>query len=261
MNQCFFTLILKKDAALKRQKVKYMNPQLELLLKIQSIETRIMDYENEKKRLPVRKQLTEIVTEVKSMQDMYSRTESAVIKIEQDCDELNKVYEQCLKKYDSAQKKFAEINDATPAEELDRIISGISSVKHCAEKKNAELEKMKKQLEKASKVAAEIGKNIAQRKLAFDKLKPECDKLVAEIDVKIDAEKHSVAEIEKGVDSILLKKYRSAKSKLNRPPLFELTGNSCRGCNMAISNIVKKKAVSEIFVECENCGALLYTAD
>lgn len=245
----------------KRQKVKYMNPQLELLLKIQSIETRIIGYESEKKKLPVRKQLSEIVAEVNSMQDMYSRTESVVVKIEQDCGELKKLYDQCLKKYDSAQKKLTEVNDDTPMEEIDQLISGISSVRHCAEKKNAELEKMKKQLEKASKMATEIGKNISQRKLTYDKLKPEYDKLVAEIDVKIDAEKHSVDELEKNVDAVLLKRYRSAKSKLNRPPLFELTGGSCRGCNMAISNIVKKKAASEIFVECENCGALLYTAE
>ena len=134
-------------------------------------------------------------------------------------------------------------------------------MRHCAEKKNAELEKIKKQLEKASKMAAEIGKNITQRKQTYDKLKPEYDKLVAEIDVKINAEKKSAGEIEKNVDAVLLRRYKSAESKLNRPPLFELTGDSCRGCNMSISNIVKKKAASEIFVECENCGALLYTAE
>lgn len=238
-----------------------MNPQLELLLKIQSIETKIIGYENEKKKLPVRKQLSEIIAEVNSMQDMYSRTENVVVKMERDCGELEKLYEQCLKKYDSVQKKFTEVGDDAPMNEIEQMMSGITSVRHCAEKKNAELEKIKKQLEKASKMAAEIGKNITQRKQTYDKLKPEYDKLVAEIDVKINAEKKSAGEIEKKVDAVLLRRYKSAESKLNRPPLFELTGDSCRGCNMSISNIVKKKAASEIFVECENCGALLYTAE
>ena len=243
------------------KKLKYMNPQLELLLKIQSIEMRIAGYEDEKKKLPVRKQLSEIIADVNSMQDMYSRTESVVAKMEQNCNELKKLYEQCLKKYDSVQKKFEAVSDDTPTEEIEQMLSGIASVRHSAEKKNAELAKIKQQLEKASKMATEIGKNINQRKQVYDKLKPEYDKLVAEIDEKINNEKISAKEIEKDVDEGLLKRYKSAESKLNRPPLFELRGSSCRGCNMAISNVVKKKVASEVFVECENCGALLYIAD
>lgn len=238
-----------------------MNPQLELLLKIQSIETKIADFENEKKKLPIRKQISEIINDVNSMQDMYSRTEGVVTKIEQNCEDIKKSYEQYIEKYNTAQKRYEALGDDAPMEELEAILSGITSVRQSAEKKNAELSKMKQQLEKASKMATEIGKTINQRKQSYDKLKPEYDRLVSEIDVKINEEKASVKEIEKDVDEALMRRYKTAKSKLNRPPLFELTGNSCKGCNMSISNIVKKRVSTEIFVECENCGGLLYIAD
>ncbi len=240
------------------QKVKIMNPQLDLLLKIQALEVKIAGFESEKKKLPIRKQLSEIINEVNSMQSMYTRTEEVVKKMEENCDQMREAYEQCLKKYESAQKKFEELDDETSMEELEKIISTVASVRRSVEKKAADLAKIKQSLEKASKMATDIGKNITSKKEAYDKIKPEYDKLAAEIDEKIAEEKKGIAEIEKGVDEPILKRYKSARSKLNRPPLFELSGTSCRACNMSLSNVVKKKAASEMFAECENCGALLY---
>ncbi len=240
------------------QKVKIMNPQLELLLKIQGLELKIAGYESEKKKLPIRKQLSEIINEVNSMQSMYTRTEDIVKKMEGDCEELRQTYEQCLKKYESAQKKFSELDDEAPMEEIDKIISTISSVRRSAEKKAGELAKIKQNLEKASKMATEIGKSMSAKKEAYDTIKPEYDKLAAQIDEKIAKEKEIIAQIEKDVNEPVLKRYKSARSKLNKPPLYELGGTSCRCCNMSLSNVVKKKAASEMFAECENCGALLY---
>ena len=78
-----------------------MNQQLELLLKIQSIEIKIADYEGEKKKLPIRKQISDIINEVNSMQEMYSRTEEVVEKIEQNFSDMQKQYSQYTKKIEN----------------------------------------------------------------------------------------------------------------------------------------------------------------
>lgn len=235
-----------------------MDPQLELLLKIQATEMNAAAIESEKKKLPIRKQIGEIVADVNKMQEMYSRTEAAVLQIEQKYEELKKLSASYEKKLDTVKKKFDEINDESSTEEVEKLISTVNSVRQSSEKNANELSKMKQQLEKASKMASDIAKTISQRKQSYDQLKPEYDKAVAEIDERVNTEKAKAAELEKGADEQLLKRYKAARAKCNRPPLFEVTGESCRCCNMGLSNIVKKKVTQDIFTECENCGALLY---
>lgn len=238
-----------------------MNQQLDLLLKIQSIEVKIADLESEKKRLPIRKQISEIVSDANSLQEVYTRTEGHVEKVENDIAELQKQYAQYVKKLESAEKRLEELSDDAPVADIDKIMSMVVSVRKSAEKRGAEITKMKQTLAKAAKMASEIGKSIIQKRKAYDELKPEYDKLVSEIDGKIKEQQGDISEIEKNVESAYLKRYKSAHAKLNKPPLYELASGSCRCCNMAISNIVKKKAGADIFVECENCGALLYIAE
>lgn len=235
-----------------------MNSQLELLLKIQAVEIKAAEIDGEKKKLPIRKQIADIVADVNKMKEMYSRTEAAVLQIEQKYEELKKTTVSCEKKLESVKKKLDEINDESSLEDVEKLLSSVSSARQSAEKNSSELAKLKQQLEKASKMAADIADKITQCKQSYDQLKPEYDKLVADIDARVNTEKEKATELAKGVDEALLKRYNNAKAKCNRPPLFKVTGDGCRCCNMEISNVVKKKVAQDLFAECENCGALLY---
>ncbi len=217
------------------------------------------ELEGNKKKLPIRKQITDIVAEVNSMQEMYQRTESVVLKMEQSYAEIKKSCNSLTKKLEAAMKQLEELPDDASPEMADQIGESVVSIKTSAEKKTNELSKMKAQLEKASKMALEIGKTINQRKQTYDTLKPDYDKQVAQIDAEIAKKKAEVEELEKTVDDVLMKKYKSAKAKLNKPPLFELTGSSCKCCNMSLTGGGKKNTSNGLFGECENCGALLYT--
>ena len=254
-----FEVVIKPSLTVGKEEI--MNSQLELLLEIQEIENKIASYEEDKKKMPVRKQLSEIIADVNSMQEMYAKTESVVIKIEKNCEEIKRSYEQQTKRFEDLRSKLEKITDEASVTEVENLLSEIANIRQFAEKKEAEFMKMKQQLEKASKMATDIGKTINQRKQTYDQIKPEYDKLASEIDTKINEQKALVKEKEVKVDESLLKRYRAAKSKLNRAPLFELKGNTCKGCNMSISNMMKKKVSSDVFVECENCGGLLYIAE
>ncbi len=235
-----------------------MNPQLDLLLKIQNYEIKINSIEHDKRALPIRKTLSKIVADVNSLQEAYARAESVVLKIEQTCEALKKNCEINTKRLAADEKKLEEIGDTATPEEIDSLIADIVSFPQIEEKMAHELVTMKQQLEKASQMALEIGKSINQSKQEYDKIKPEYDRQTADSDAKIAELKAAIAELEPQVDKDLLARYRAAKAKINRSPLYELKTNSCRACNTPISANVKNKVASDIFVECEKCGALLY---
>lgn len=234
-----------------------MNPQLELLLKIQANEIKINECEHEKRKLPSRKLLSEIIADVNSMQEVYSKAESVVNKIDQTYVALKKNCDLNIKRLNEDEKKVLELSDDTSLEEIDKLIAEITSFGNIEARMSEELKTMKQQLEKASSIATEIGKKINQRKLEYDKVKPEYDALVASIDAKIAEIQAAIAPLEAQVEPELLEKYKSAKAKINRSPMYEIKSTVCKCCGNAIDTSVKQKASKEIFAECA-CGALLY---
>ena len=235
-----------------------MNPQLDLLLKIQAHEIKINEHEHEKRKLPSRKLLSEIIADVNSMQEVYAKAESVVVKIEQTCEALKKNCEVNTKRLVADEKKISSMPDDTPLEEVERLIQDVASFKKIEARMSDELNTMKVQLDKASDIATEIGKKINLRKQEYDKVKPEYDKQVADIDAKIQTLQNEIAQLEKQVDAAILTRYKAAKAKINKSPLYEIKTQNCKQCGNPISANTKKKASSELFAECEHCGALLY---
>lgn len=234
-----------------------MNPQLELLLKIQANEIKINEYEHEKRKLPSRKLLSEIIADVNSMQEVYTKAESVVNKIEQTYIALKKNCDLNAKRLVDAEKKILSLNNDTPIEEVDKLIAEITSFGNVEARMSEELKTMKQQLEKASSIATEIGKKINQRKLEYDKVKPEYDSLVSSIDAKIADIQAAIAQIEAQVEPEILNTYKAAKAKVNKSPMYEIKSTICKCCGNPIDTAVKQKASKELFAEC-SCGALLY---
>ena len=75
-----------------------MNQQLMLLLQMQDIDKEVIALEKEKKKLPIRKQLSEVISEVTQLKEKYTKTEEFVTKAEAACDTLKMTYQQYDKK-------------------------------------------------------------------------------------------------------------------------------------------------------------------
>ncbi len=234
-----------------------MNPQLELLLKIQANEIKISEYEHEKRKLPSRKLLSEIIADVNSMQEIYAKAESVVNKIEQTYVALKKNCDLNAKRLIEDEKKVLALSDDTPIEDVDKLIAEITSFCNVEARMSEELKTMKLQLEKASSIATEIGKKINQRKLEYDKVKPEYDSLVASIDAKITDIQPVISQLEAQVEPEILEKFKSARAKLNKSPMYEIKSTVCKCCGNTIDASIKQQASKELFAECP-CGALLY---
>ncbi len=238
-----------------------MNQQLMLLLQMQDIDKEVIALEKEKKKLPIRKQLSEVISEVTQLKEKYTKTEEFVTKAEAACDTLKTTYQQYDKKIAGLQKDYGELSAQESVESLEKLLADVTALRHMADKKTQEIAKIKQQLDKGAKLAYEIGKSINQKKETYDTLKAEYDATVAKLDESVQEKMQQLKQVEKQIDADLVKRYYAAKAKLNRPPIYELVGTTCRGCNMSLSNAFAKKASQQLLSECENCGCLLYTKE
>lgn len=86
-----------------------------------------------------------------------------------------------------------------------------------------------------------------------------------EIELKANLQKlqASVAEAEKSVDPIYLKKYHQVLKQVKRGPyVVQLEGNRCHGCHLTVSNeIVSLVRQGNQPSQCDSCSRILYLAD
>ena len=64
------------------------------------------------------------------------------------------------------------------------------------------------------------------------------------------------AEKAKGIEQDLMDRYQNIKRR-SVPPLAQLYGDQCGGCNMSLPSAVSRKIKAGELVECETCGRLL----
>ena len=238
-----------------------MNQQLVLLLQMQDLDKEALALENQKKKLPIRKQLSDVISEVTQLSEKYAKTEEFTVKAEAAVATLKQTYQQYDKKIAALQNAFSTLSPDESIDQLEKLLSDVTALRHAAEKKLQEIAKLCQQLDKSTKLAQEIGKNINQKKETYVALKAEYDAAVKEVEASVQEKKKEMEKLEKDIDPDLLKRYKAARAKLNRPPIYELVGTTCRGCNMSLSNAFAKKASAAVLVECENCGCLLYTKE
>ena len=90
----------------------------------------------------------------------------------------------------------------------------------------------------------------------FDKLKVDYDAEYQEKSKELTALKAVAAEKAKGIEQDLMDRYQNIKRR-SVPPLAQLYGDQCGGCNMSLPSAVSRKIKAGELVECETCGRLL----
>lgn len=83
-----------------------------------------------------------------------------------------------------------------------------------------------------------------------------------EVKSELEAAKSAKAEAEAALDNPSRSKYKQVARGLKFPVVVEVSGQSCKGCHMRVSNAILSdvKSVQEI-TTCDNCGRILYYAD
>ncbi|MBD5781799.1 hypothetical protein IEN85_20020 [Pelagicoccus sp. NFK12] len=83
-----------------------------------------------------------------------------------------------------------------------------------------------------------------------------------EVKGELDAAREAKEKADAALDNPSRSKYTQVARGLKFPVIVELSGSSCKGCHMKVSNAIlsEVKAAKEI-TTCDNCGRILYYAD
>ncbi|WP_456238701.1 zinc ribbon domain-containing protein [Pelagicoccus mobilis] len=83
-----------------------------------------------------------------------------------------------------------------------------------------------------------------------------------EVKGELDAARAAKADADSKLDNPSRSKYNQVARGLKMPVIVELSGQTCKGCHMKVSNAIASdvKAAQEI-TTCDNCGRVLYYAD
>ncbi|MBE5816579.1 MAG: hypothetical protein E7315_02500 [Clostridiales bacterium] len=234
--------------------------QLELLLALQAIDEEITACEEEKKRLPVRRTISDLASEIKTLQEKYLQLEEWVTKTEAKATAYADELKQLTAKMDTLRVSYEALSDDEPIEKLTEIYNQIEAVHKAIEKRKGSLATALSQAEKTSKLAGELAKLISKKRSEYDELRPQYDALAAEIDVKIKAIRERYNAVAVQIEKPLMNKYEASRAKHKRP-LVEMSGGACRGCNMSLSSVEQHKVAASVVYACENCGHLLYVPE
>ena len=234
--------------------------QLELLLALQAIDEEITVCEEEKKRLPIRRSISDLANEIKTLQEKYFQLEEWVTKTEAKAAAYAEELKQLTSKMDELRVSYEALSEDDPVEKLTDIYGQIETLHKAIEKKKGSIATTFSQAEKTAKLAGELAKLISKKRSEYDELRPQYDALASEIDVKIKAIRERYDAVAVQIEKPLMNKYKASRAK-HKKPLVEMSGGACRGCNMSLSSVEQHKVAASVIYACENCGHLLYVPE
>ncbi|MEG1804820.1 MAG: C4-type zinc ribbon domain-containing protein [Clostridia bacterium] len=107
----------------------------------------------------------------------------------------------------------------------------------------------------------EYKKKVKQAKDEFNEYKIKYDELRAEKRPAIDVVKADLAKIEATVPSEIMTVYKKVRDRKIYPAIVELMGSNCGGCRMELSMNRLSELKQRRFIECEECGRIIFIKD
>lgn len=232
-----------------------MNPTVAQLLAYQKTDLeaeqaeRIIKNSIERKNAAVAKQTYEIANENrKKLALAMQKFNEQAAEILQKCSEMEKSIQ-------NISSKASEPSEETLAE-LQARVSQLS----------AQTGNLEKELAKLYKKAAETGDKLQEMIALAQKSKDDFAQHKQDYEQKLESAMPAINAAREKRDQAasalppdLLAKYQRLRDN-KIVPCAKLEGSKCGGCNMELPSALKTRAASgQGFVECENCGRLIYT--
>ena len=140
---------------------------------------------------------------------------------------------------------------------LDNLVDANDSIYENLAKLESEIsnivracESIKNEYSSIMKNARNARTNMEKHKAAFQAFKAQKDAEIAELEKEL-------AEAGKKVEKTILSKYK-AKSVDKMPVFVPLVSGRCGRCRMEVSAVGQNELKTKKFIECENCGRLIY---
>ena len=229
--------------------------ELSAMLEYQNLDRSLMKLENELMQ-------SESAREYATSKHALAVAQEQVIKQGRDAGEMIKQMEGLIAEYDALEKELKEAEEAVP-DVAD--VTGADFFLRNVQKLIAQLKNLASDISKMSAKIVELNQGHAatmaagkDAKKRFNLCKPAYEAEKEKYRPAATELQQKIAEAEKGCSEEFLSAYKRLRKLKKIPVLVPLNGRNCGGCYMELAGDQVVKLNDKGFIECPNCGRILY---
>lgn len=235
---------------------------LALLYEYQQADARLEAYEKQLKNTPTRKQLIKLQNYLRKQQVVLREMENkslveqnALLEIDAQYDRMTELLS--MKHKDIGQYEEMELDEMDYNVVKDLVHEYETTYENIIKQKRRAVNVQTKAEETSARLKT-ILTHVSQARKDFGELKKRHEEELRAGAEELDSLRKAAEAAASKVDPALLERYNRIKQ--NRPmPVSLLKDGRCMGCNMELpSRDLAKLKKSDVIVECENCGRILY---
>ena len=219
----------------------------EIDIEIKKIEAEIMENKDRKNAL--------------KMQQFLKDAQSKLVELEKRDGETIKAYNQYREIYNKMAKNLEVAEKNSGGEDVSKnegLLDAIETITSNLNKLDKEMSAVINNCTSIQNEVSSIMKSARTAKANMQKYKEDFAAYKAQMDEKIAELKDKLAKQAKNCDKTLLTKYKQKAAEKTNVFVPEVS-NRCGGCRMEISASKLNKLKTDGFIECENCGRIIYT--
>jgi len=229
--------------------------QMKEILEYQKLDSKIRKIENEIRNSEDRKNASK-------MQDYLRDSQAKLVKLEEQSAKLVGLQKKAVQTYNDFVSKLEAVikeGKSDSQAEVAAQMEKLNSFHAVCVKLEKDIESLKASLEKVSAEFDSIMKNSKTAKGNFEVYKNRFNELKKSREPELQALTKERDALVPAIDARLMDKYKQ-KVESKSPVFVPATNNACGGCRMEISGAKLKSLKENGFIECENCGRIIYLA-
>ena len=194
------------------------------------------------------------------MQQFLKDAQSKLVEFEKRADDTIKAYNQYKEIYNKMAKNLEVAEKNSSSEDITKsegLLDAIDTITSNLSKLDKEMASIVANCTSIQNEVTSIMKSARNAKANLQKYKDDFAKDKEEMDAKIAVLKEDLAKQAKKVDKTLLAKYKQKSAEKANVFVAEVSGK-CGGCRMGISASKLNTLKADGFIECENCGRIIY---
>jgi uncharacterized protein len=232
---------------------------LERLLVVQRTDTHIDQLRHERANLPARARLVSLGSELSAIEGDLDAVASRR-------DELARSQRRLEDDVAGIEAKVAHDEgtlyggSVTAPRELQDLQAEIESLRRRQSSLEDEVLELMEAIEPLDAQAGELERRRANVAASREETERELTAQEAELDVQIEREQATRADLVDGMDVTLLDEYARLRSQLGGVGIARLEGGRCQGCQLLLSAVERdriKGLADDALLHCEECGRLL----
>jgi len=230
--------------------------ELSAMLNYQKLDMSLMKLENELMQ-------SDIAREYAANKHTLAVAQEQVVKQNRDAGEMTKQMEALIAEYDALEKELKEAEDAVPdvqdvngadffIRNVQKLISQLKNLSQEISKMSARIVELNQAHTSTMAAGKEASKKWSACKASYEAEKAKFRPAALELQEKI-------AEAEKQCSVEFVEVYKRLRKQKKIPVVVPLMdGRSCGGCFMELAGDTIVKLTEQPFIECPDCGRILY---